>query len=68
MVDGGRIGAYGRGFGAAAALALAAGDARNLTRCLALLAPLSDLRHHSELCFNIVLIFLTSHRIPYITG
>lgn len=51
MVDGSRIGAWGRGFGAAAALALAAGDARNLTRCLALLAPLADLRHHSKLYF-----------------
>ncbi|CAH0718024.1 unnamed protein product, partial [Brenthis ino] len=48
MVDGSRIGAWGHGFGAGAALALAAGDARNLTRCLALLAPLADLRHHNS--------------------
>ncbi|XP_045455838.1 inactive dipeptidyl peptidase 10 [Melitaea cinxia] len=48
MVDGARVGAWGRGLGAGAALALAAGDARNLTRCLALLAPLADLRHHNS--------------------
>ncbi|CAG9570549.1 unnamed protein product [Danaus chrysippus] len=48
MVDGSRTGAWGSGYGAAAALALAAGDAANLTRCLALLAPLADLRHHNS--------------------
>ncbi|CAK1543333.1 unnamed protein product [Leptosia nina] len=48
MVDGSRIGAWGAGYGAAAAHALAAGDARNLTRCIALLAPLADLRHHNS--------------------
>ncbi|XP_052741619.1 inactive dipeptidyl peptidase 10 isoform X2 [Bicyclus anynana] len=48
MVDGSRVGAWGHGYGAGAALALAAGDARNLTRCLALLAPLADLRHHNS--------------------
>lgn len=54
MVDGSRTGAWGSGYGAGAALALAAGDAANLTRCLALLAPLADLRHHSELQDKIV--------------
>ncbi|CAH2097979.1 unnamed protein product [Euphydryas editha] len=48
MVDGSRVGAWGHGLGAGAALALAAGDARNLTRCLALVAPLVDLRHHTS--------------------
>nr|XP_032523806.1 inactive dipeptidyl peptidase 10 isoform X1 [Danaus plexippus plexippus] len=48
MVDGSRTGAWGSGYGAGAALALAAGDAANLTRCLALLAPLADLRHHNS--------------------
>ncbi|XP_026494453.2 inactive dipeptidyl peptidase 10 isoform X1 [Vanessa tameamea] len=48
MVDGSRVGSWGRGLGAGAVLALAAGDARNLTRCLALLAPLADLRHHNS--------------------
>ncbi|XP_045505119.1 inactive dipeptidyl peptidase 10 [Colias croceus] len=48
MVDGLRVGAWGAGYGAAAAHALAAGDARNLTRCLALLAPLADLRRHNS--------------------
>ncbi|CAG4939854.1 unnamed protein product [Colias eurytheme] len=48
MVDGSRVGAWGAGYGAGAAHALAAGDARNLTRCLALLAPLADLRRHNS--------------------
>ncbi|XP_041972350.1 inactive dipeptidyl peptidase 10 isoform X2 [Aricia agestis] len=47
-VDGARVGACGRGYGAGAALALAAGDARNLTRCIALAAPLADLRQHNS--------------------
>ncbi|XP_047520693.1 inactive dipeptidyl peptidase 10 isoform X2 [Pieris napi] len=48
MVDGSRVGVWGAGYGAAAAHALAAGDARNLTRCLALIAPLADLTHHTS--------------------
>lgn len=48
MVDGARVGVWGRGYGAGAAALLAAEDARNVTRCLAALAPLADLRHHSQ--------------------
>ncbi|XP_063833835.1 venom dipeptidyl peptidase 4-like [Ostrinia nubilalis] len=48
MVDGSRVGVWGRGYGGGAAAALAAGDARNVTRCLAALAPLTDLRHHNS--------------------
>ncbi|XP_072948224.1 inactive dipeptidyl peptidase 10 [Epargyreus clarus] len=48
MVDGGRVGAWGRGYGAGAAAALAAGDARNVTRCLAAAAPLADLAHYNS--------------------
>ncbi|KAL4717506.1 hypothetical protein ACJJTC_000655 [Scirpophaga incertulas] len=48
MVDGGRVGVYGRGYGGAAATAAAASDPRNVTRCLAALAPLADLAHHNS--------------------
>ncbi|XP_060807128.1 inactive dipeptidyl peptidase 10 [Amyelois transitella] len=48
MVDGARVCAWGRGYGAGAAAALAAGDARNVTRCLAAVAPLTDLAHHNS--------------------
>ncbi|PZC79336.1 dipeptidyl aminopeptidase-like protein 6 isoform X1 [Helicoverpa armigera] len=48
MVDGSRVGVWGRGFGGGAAAALAAGDARNVTRCVAAVAPLTDLRHHNS--------------------
>ncbi|CAH2057502.1 unnamed protein product, partial [Iphiclides podalirius] len=48
MVDGARVGAWGRGYGGGAAAAAAAGDARNVTRCLAAVAPLADLRRHNS--------------------
>jgi dienelactone hydrolase len=48
MVDGSRVGVWGRGYGGAAAAAAAAGDPRNVTRCLAALAPLADLAHHNS--------------------
>nr|XP_037874086.1 inactive dipeptidyl peptidase 10 isoform X2 [Bombyx mori] len=48
MVDGSRVGVWGRGYGGGAAAALAADDARNVTRCLAAVAPLTDLRHHKS--------------------
>ncbi|XP_063629085.1 inactive dipeptidyl peptidase 10 isoform X1 [Cydia splendana] len=48
MVDGGRVGVWGRGYGAGAAAALVADDARNVTRCLAAIAPVTDLRHYNS--------------------
>lgn len=48
MVDGTRVAVWGQGYGGGAAAALAADDARNVTRCLAVIAPLTDLRHHSK--------------------
>ncbi|XP_053617920.1 inactive dipeptidyl peptidase 10 isoform X2 [Plodia interpunctella] len=48
MVDGSRVGVWGRGYGGGAAAALAAGDARNVTRCLAVVAPLTDLTHYNS--------------------
>ncbi|CAB3244826.1 unnamed protein product [Arctia plantaginis] len=48
MVDGSRVGVWGRGYGGGAAAALAADDAHNVTRCLAAVAPLTDLRHHNS--------------------
>ncbi|KAI8433026.1 hypothetical protein MSG28_013896 [Choristoneura fumiferana] len=42
MVDGSRVGVWGRGYGAGAAAALVADDARNVTRCLAAIAPIAD--------------------------
>lgn len=48
MVDGSRVAVWGQGYGGGAAAALAADDARNVTRCLAAVAPLTDLRHHSK--------------------
>lgn len=48
MVDGARVGVWGRGYGGGAAAALAADDVRNVTRCVAAVAPLTDLTHHSE--------------------
>ncbi|KAG7301116.1 hypothetical protein JYU34_015522, partial [Plutella xylostella] len=48
MVDGSRVGVYGRGYGGCAAAALAADDARNVTRCVAAVAPLTDLRHYNS--------------------
>lgn len=57
MVDGTRVAVWGQGYGGGAAAALAADDARNVTRCLAVIAPLTDLRHHSkENLFNSVII------------
>ncbi|KAM3958199.1 LOW QUALITY PROTEIN: inactive dipeptidyl peptidase 10 [Aphomia sociella] len=47
MVDGTRVGVWGHGYGGAAT-ALAADDARNVTRCLAAVAPLTDLRHYNS--------------------
>ncbi|XP_045540478.1 inactive dipeptidyl peptidase 10 isoform X1 [Papilio machaon] len=48
MVDGSRVGLWGRGYGGGVAAAAAAGDARNVTRCLAAVAPLADLRRHNS--------------------
>ncbi|KAI5641199.1 prolyl oligopeptidase family domain-containing protein [Phthorimaea operculella] len=48
MVDGTRVGVWGQGYGGGAATALAADDVRNVTRCLAVLAPLTDLRHYNS--------------------
>ncbi|KAJ0171585.1 hypothetical protein K1T71_013135 [Dendrolimus kikuchii] len=48
MVDGTRVGIWGKGYGGGAAAALAADDARNVTKCLATVAPLTDLRHHNS--------------------
>lgn len=48
MVDGTRVAVWGSGYGGAAAAMLAAEDARNVTRCVAAIAPLADLSHHSK--------------------
>ncbi|KAG6452927.1 hypothetical protein O3G_MSEX007881 [Manduca sexta] len=48
MVDGSRVGVWGRGYGGGAAAALAAADTRNVTACVAAVAPLTDLRYHTN--------------------